>query len=94
MARQKKTEAAPTLASPKDKAKAYVRKVFTNAKQKVIFDHNSKREGEMTAALRELDIAFVVGDTPYETSTGGLTFKHTLFVKGTERLQAILDEKD
>lgn len=72
----------------------YVCKVFTNAMQKVIFDHNSKREPELKAALNILGIAYTIADMPYETSLGGITYKHTLVVKDTERLQAIIDEKE
>lgn len=75
-------------------AQEYVRKVFTNAKQKVIFTHGSKREPELKAALAELGIGFKVADMPYETSLGGITYKHTLTVKDTERLQAIIDGKE
>lgn len=72
----------------------YVRKVFTNAKQKVIFDHNSKREPELKAALNALGIVYTIADMPYETSLGGVTYKHTLVVKDTEKLQAVIDEKE
>lgn len=71
----------------------YVRKVFTNAKQKVIFTQNSKREPELKAALDALGIAYTIADMPYETTEGGLTYKHTLVVKDTERLQAILENQ-
>lgn len=78
----------------KDKAKALVRRVFKNARQKLVFDNKSSKEKEVKAALGELGIAFYVGDMPYETSDGGITYKHTLFVRGTEALQAILNETD
>lgn len=74
-------------------AQEYARKVFTNAKQKVIFTHNSKREPELKAALDALGIAYTIADMPYETSLGGVTYKHTLVVKDTARLQAIIDNK-
>lgn len=71
----------------------YVCKVFTNAKQKVVFDHGSTKEAELTKALKALGVAYTIGDMPYETSLGGITYKHTLTVKDTERLQAIIDNK-
>lgn len=82
--------------NPKDKAKALVRRVFKNARQKVVFDNKKSKEKEVRIALEALGIAFYVGDMPYETSIGGTTYKHTLFVKrgSWDALQSIINEAD
>lgn len=94
MAKRKKNATITSQANTRETAEAYVRKVFTNAKQKVVFDRDSTREPELTEALKTLGVAFTIGDMPYQTAQGGITYKHTLSVKDTEALQAIIDVKD
>lgn len=49
---------------------------------------------ELTDALVALDISFMMGDMPYNTKGGGITYKKTLLVSNQEKMQKIINEKD
>lgn len=72
--------------------KEYVCRVFRNARQKVIFA-SIVQEKKLCDALRKLGISYTVADMPYDSTLGGVRYKHTLTVKDCEKLQSIIDAK-
>ena len=60
----------------------------------IVFDDINVTPKELTDALVALDISFMMGDMPYSTKGGGITYKKTLLVSNQEKVQKIINEKD
>ena len=59
----------------------------------VTFDDMKVTPKELTDILVALDISFMMGDMPYNTKGGGITYKKTLIVDDKEKIQKIINEK-
>lgn len=79
---------------PSNKHKKVVREAFKDGGSVVTFDDMKVTTKELTDALVALDISFMMGDMPYSTKGGGITYKKTLIVSNQEKVQKIINEKD
>lgn len=77
-----------------NKHKKVVREAFKDGGSVVTFDDMKVTPKELTEALVALDISFIMGDMPYNTKGGGITYKKTLLVSNQEKVQKIINEKD
>lgn len=77
-----------------NKHKKVVREAFKDGVSVVTFDDINVTPKELTDALVALDISFIMGDMPYNTKGGGITYKKTLLVSNQEKVQKIINEKD
>ena len=77
-----------------NKHKKVVREAFKDGGSVVTFDDMKVTPKELTDALVALDISFMMGDMPYNTKGGGITYKKTLLVSNQEKVQKIINEKD
>ena len=77
-----------------NKHKKVVREAFKDGGSVVTFDDMKVTPKELTDALVALDISFMMGDMPYNTKSGGITYKKTLLVSNQEKVQKIINEKD
>lgn len=77
-----------------NKHKKVVREAFKDGGSVVTFDDINVTPKELTDALVALDISFMMGDMPYNTKGGGITYKKTLLVSNQEKVQKIINEKD
>ena len=77
-----------------NKHKKVVREAFKDGGSVVTFDDIKVTPKELTDALVNLDISFTMGDMPYNTKGGGITYKKTLLVGNQEEVQKIINEND
>ena len=77
-----------------NKHKKVVREAFKDGGSVVTFDDMNVTQKELTDALVALDISFMMGDMPYNTKGGGITYKKTLLVSNQEKVQKIINKKD
>ena len=77
-----------------NKHKKVVREAFKDGGSVVTFDDMKVTPKELTDALVALDISFMMGDMPYNTKGGGITYKKTLIVNNEKEIQKIINEKD
>ena len=77
-----------------NKHKKVVREAFKDGGSVVTFDDMKVTPKELTDALVALNISFTMGDMPYNTKGGGITYKKTLLVSNQEKVQKIINEKD
>ena len=77
-----------------NKHKKVVREAFKDGVSVATFDDMKVTPKELTDALVALDISFIMGDMPYNTKGGGMTYKKTLLVSNQEKVQKIINEKD
>lgn len=93
--RKKKNIAiSPEIDETMNKYKEVVREAFKDGGSVVTFDDIRVVPKELTNALVALDISFTMGDMPYKTEDGGITYKKTLIVSDQEEIQKIINEKD
>ena len=74
--------------------KEVVREAFKDGGSVVAFDDIKVTPKELTDALVALNISFMMGDMPYNTKGGGITYKKTLIVGNEKEIQKIINEKD
>ena len=93
--RKKKNAAtSPEVDETMNGYKEVVREVFKCGGSVVTFDDIKVTPKELTDALVNLDISFTMGDMPYNTKGGGITYKKTLLVGNQEEVQKIINEND
>lgn len=91
---KKYTATSPEVDETTNKYKKVVREAFKDGGSVVTFDDMKVTPKELTDALVNLDISFTMGDMPYNTKGGGITYKKTLLVNDQEKIQKIINEKD
>ena len=92
--KKKNTATSPEVDETTNKYKEVVREAFKNGGSIVTFDDINVTPKELTDALVALNISFMMGDMPYNTKGGGITYKKTLLVSNQEKVQKIINEKD
>ena len=92
--KKKNTTASPEVDETMNKYKEVVREAFKDGGSVVTFDDMKVTPKELTDALVALDISFIMGDMPYNTKGGGITYKKTLIVNNEKEMQKIINEKD
>ena len=92
--KKKNTATLPEVDEIMNGYKEVVREAFKYGGSVVIFDDINVTPKELTNALVALDISFTMGDMPYNTKGGGITYKKTLLVGNQEKVQKIINEKD
>lgn len=88
------TATSPEVDATVNGYKEVVREAFKDGGAVVTFDDMKVTPKELTDALVNLDISFTMGDMPYNTKGGGITYKKTLLVNDQEKIQKIINEKD
>lgn len=92
--KKKNTATSPEVDETTNKYKKVVREAFNDGGSIVTFDDMKVTPKELTDALVALDISFIMGDMPYNTKGGGITYKKTLIVNNEKEMQKIINEKD
>lgn len=87
------TATSPEVDATVNGYKEVVREAFKDGGSVVTFDDMKVTPKELTDALVALDISFIMGDMPYNTKGGGITYKKTLLVNDQEKIQKIINEK-
>ena len=92
--KKKNTATSPEVDETINKYKEIVREAFKDGGSVATFDDVNVTPKELTDALVNLDISFTMGDMPYNTKGGGITYKKTLLVGNQEEVQKIINEND